>query len=187
MTPVHAADDAKWLRSAGNRERDPPRVVVLMGVAGAGKSTVGEALARQTGWTFLDADDFHSAENRARMAAGRPLRDEDRTPWLEALNAALREATRVAERPVVLACSALADRYRAILVRGLERVTFVHLHVAPELARSRVRVRRHFFGAGLVDDQYERLEIPNDAIIVDASRAVHEIVAELRDRIPFGS
>ncbi len=159
-----------------------PSLVVLMGVAGSGKTTVGLALAGQTGWTFIDADDYHSAANRAKMAAGRALSDEDRAGWLERLNAVLRETVRQGTT-AVLACSALTARYRATLARGIAGVAFVHLHVTPEVARSRAEARNHFFDPSLVSSQFESLELPNDGIVVDASQPVGDVVAAIAEKL----
>jgi hypothetical protein len=92
-------------------------IAVVMGVSGAGKTAIGEALAAELGWRFIDADDYHPEANVAKMAAGQPLDDEDRWPWLDRLNTVLKE-----ERQAVLACSALKERYRARLARGIGSV-----------------------------------------------------------------
>jgi gluconokinase len=149
-----------------------------MGVAGSGKTTIGQALAEQTGWPFIDADDYHPEENRAKMAAGRALSDEDRVGWLQTLNAVLRDTIRDGTT-AILACSALAERYRAILVRGIAGVTFVYLKVTPEVALRRMQERHHFFPPSLASSQFESLEVPSDSIVVDASQPVPDVVAEV--------
>ena len=153
-----------------------------MGVAASGKTTVGRALATKLGWRFLDADDFHSRNSREKMRAGRPLTDRDRRPWLKRLRTAL-AAGAGAKRPVVLACSALTERYRRILIGDLLEVRVVYLRITPALARQRVGARTHFFHPGLLTNQFEMLEEPADAITIDASRPVRDSVAEIAERV----
>ena len=139
--------------------------VVVMGVSGSGKSTVGSALAAELGWAFLDADDLHPAANVAAMAAGRPLDDTDRAPWLEAVGAWLDT-----HRPCVVACSALRRRYRDVLRR--DGVLFVHLAGDHTLLAERLAGRTgHFMPAALLDSQLDALEPPEAdeaALCVDA-------------------
>lgn len=162
--------------------RPCPVVLVVMGVAGAGKTTVGRALASALAWEFHDADDFHTAASVARMRRGTPLTDADRAPWLAALGAFV--AARVAAgAPAVLACSALREHYRAALVPdGAEAaVAFVLLDIVPALARARLRSRRgHFMPPSLVASQFRALEPPATALRVDAALPVPEIVARVR-------
>lgn len=153
-----------------------------MGVAASGKTTVGRALAGRLGWRFLDADDFHSKTSREKMHAGRPLTDRDRRPWLERLHAALTEAV-AAKRPVVLACSALTEQYRRLLIGKLPEVRLVYLRITPELARRRIGARTHFFNPALLTNQFETLEEPTDAITIDASRPARHAVSEIAKRI----
>jgi gluconokinase len=154
----------------------------MMGVAASGKTTVGRALAARLGWRFLDADDFHTARSRAKMRAGQPLADRDRLPWLKRLHAALAEAV-AAKQPVVLACSALTERYRRTLIGRLRGVRLVYLCISPRLARRRITARTHFFNPGLLTNQFEILEEPANAIAVDASRPVPALVAEIAERV----
>jgi len=163
----------------GDVQHPQPPAIVVMGVAGAGKTTVGQLLSQQIGWTFVEADDYHSPENRAKLSAGIPLTDQDRAGWLRTLNDLLRERT-AAGTHVVLACSALAARYRTALVTGLQGVQFVYLRVTPETARKRTATRRHFFHPTLVTSQFQTLEEPSDALVIDATRPALEIVAEIR-------
>ena len=150
-----------------------------MGVSGAGKSTIGEALARKLGWRFIDADDHHPAANVAKMAAGQPLDDEDRWPWLDRLNALVRT-----EEDAVLACSALKERYRKRLVRGIEEVAWVYLKGDIELIRSRLAGRRHrYMPASLLESQFAALEPPAEAITVDVSAEVAACVAAITDQL----
>jgi gluconokinase len=153
-----------------------------MGVAASGKTTVGRALAKRLGWRFLDADDLHSARSRAKMRAGQPLTDRDRLPWLKRLHAALAEAV-AAKRPVVLACSALTERYRRTLIGRLRSVRLVYLRITPGAARRRIAARTHFFNPGLLTNQFEILEEPADAFTVDASRSVRDLVAAIAERV----
>ena len=151
-------------------------IVVVMGVSGAGKTTIGRALAEKSGWAFLDADDFHPDANVVKMAAGTPLADADRWPWLERLNAALRLREARGES-VVLACSALKEAYRARLREGLAEARLVFLHGDFELIRERTETRRHrYMPAALLQSQFETLEVPADALCVDAALAVREAV-----------
>jgi gluconokinase len=129
--------------------------VVVMGVSGSGKSTVGAVLARQLGVPFADADDFHTAEARAKMAAGHPLDDDDRAPWLATLAAWL------AGEPggCVLACSALKRRYRDVLRSHAPALCFLHLAGEPAVVTERVGQRReHYMPPSLVQSQYDTLE-----------------------------
>jgi gluconokinase len=160
-----------------------PIVIVLMGVTGAGKTTVGRALAESLGWTFRDADDFHPAANVEKMRAGAPLDDADRAPWLASLHDLV--ARLVASRAHgVLACSALKQSYReALLPAGAPRgaVAFVQLDVAPSLAERRLTERRgHYMPASLVASQFAALEEPRDALRMDAALPVSELVAQVR-------
>jgi gluconokinase len=157
-------------------------VVVVMGVAGSGKTTVGAALAAAVGWRFVDADDHHAPDSVAKMARGEPLNDSDRWPWLDRLRAIIDEAL-AANGGLVLACSALKASYRARLAGGdtSGRVRFVYLAGTPELFRTRLATRAgHFMKSGLLDSQLSTLEVPNDAVTVDAAQPVPNVVAEAR-------
>ena len=148
-------------------------IAVLMGVSGAGKTTIGEALGRRLGWRFIDADDYHPPENVAKMAAGRPLEDEDRWPWLDRLNSLLKH-----QENVILACSALKERYRERLARGIERVRWVHLTADRALLRSRIGKRRHhYMPASLLESQFAALEPPANALVVDVSAELDDCVS----------
>ncbi len=144
-------------------------VVVIFGVSGVGKTTVGKLVARDLGWKFLEADDFHSAENIRKMRDGRPLTDEDRQPWLERLRELIEQSI-AANENAVLACSALKKKYRDEL-RVNADVTFVFLHGSYDRIASQLRNRRaHFFNPKLLDTQFADLEEPRspaDAITVE--------------------
>ena len=156
-------------------------IVLVMGVAGVGKTTIGESLARDLGWRFLDADDYHPPQNVAKMKAGTPLEDADRWPWLSRLNKELKQLERG-----VLACSALKESYRQRLAQGIPAFTVVHLYGSAELIGSRMESRRHrFMPAALLESQFAALEPPAGAIAIDVAATpeacVAAILARLRD------
>jgi gluconokinase len=163
---------------------EPCRALIVTGVAGSGKSTVGRLLAERTGWTFRDADDYHSPENVEKMRAGIPLTDEDRMPWLDALRREVVAPSLERGEPVVLACSALKAAYLKVLGAGDPRVRVIRLTGDPRLLRERLERRAgHFAGAGLLESQLEAQEGPKDALVVDVAdppeRIVDEIMASL--------
>lgn len=156
-----------------------PCVVVITGVSGSGKSTVGRALAASLQWRFHDADDFHTTENIERMRQGIGLDDDMRQPWLLRIRAAIEAAIRDCAGAVV-ACSALKARYRAVLAGGLEGVRFVFLDADRELLLQRLASRPgHFAGPSLLDSQLDALEPPSHALRLDASRPVAELVESI--------
>ena len=154
----------------------PARFIIVMGVAGCGKTTVGRALAEHLGWDFYDADDFHPFENVAKMANGIPLNDLDRVPWLTALHDLISACIRE-DRPGVLACSALKERYRQQLLEGNERVQIVYLKGSYDLIWSRLAVRRdHYMKPDMLQSQFEALEEPTNALTFDIAMSVADIV-----------
>lgn len=163
-------------------------VIVVMGVSGVGKTTVGRALAVQLGWPFRDADDVHSAASVARMRRGEPLTDAHRAPWLAALARIIATCTRDG-RPLVLACSALSGAHRDTLLAGVragDDVRFVHLRAERAVLAERLGRRTgHFFPEDLLDSQLATLESPvSDApgvLELDATRPVSELVAAVRN------
>ena len=157
-------------------------VIVVMGVAGAGKTTVGRALADALGWSFIEADDYHSAENVALMRRGIALSDEDRMPWLAAVRGAI-AATLARSGRAVVACSALKHAYRVALAaaNATQSVRFVFLDASEDLVRERLAARRgHYAGAALVESQLATLERPRDAIRLNAADTPAALVAEVR-------
>jgi gluconokinase len=160
-------------------------IVVLMGVSGVGKTTIGKLLAARTGWKFEDADDYHSEDNRQKMAAGIPLTDADREPWLNALHERALQHRQGGEN-VILACSALKRRYRETLARGFakDEMQFVYLHAPDALLKERMKARRHpYMNPDLLESQLATIEVPSDAwsVAVDGTpgEAVSEILAHL--------
>jgi carbohydrate kinase (thermoresistant glucokinase family) len=154
-------------------------IAVVMGVSGAGKTTLGQALARKLGWRFIDADDYHPEANVAKMARGEPLDDEDRWPWLDCLNALLKE-----QKEAVVACSALKERYRSRLAEGIERIEWVYLKGDFELIRSRLDERRHrYMPSSLLQSQFAALEPPGKAITVDVNQDVAACVAAIAGQL----
>ena len=157
-------------------------VIVVMGVSGAGKTTVGSLLAQELHWDFADADDFHSQANVAKMRAGIPLTDADRAPWLESLRSLV---TRwIAEKKnAVLACSALKRSYRDFLQVD-EQVRFVYLKGERDLFSQRLLARHHhYMKQQMLDSQLQTLEPPLDAVVVDADAAPESIVREIRRQL----
>ena len=155
-------------------------IIVLMGVAGSGKTTVGRLLAADLRWPFMDGDDFHPQANIDKMRRGIPLTDADRVPWLDALNRLIRDITGEG-RNAVIACSALKQAYRDRLKAGAADVCFVHLRGDAPLMQRRLEARPdHFMKAGMLAGQLDALEEPVDALIVDAAEESNTIVGRIR-------
>ena len=163
-----------------------PLAIVVMGVSGCGKSTVGTRLAQQLGATFLDADDFHPPDNVGRMRAGIALTDAERAPWLDALAARLTQA-RTEDEAVVLACSALKRSYRDALRRGAPALTLVHLTGSPALLAERITARPgHYMPPTLLPSQLATLESPGAderAITLDVGATTDDIVADILEHL----
>ncbi len=157
-------------------------MVIVMGVCGCGKTTVGRALARELGCEFLDADDFHPPANVSKMANGTALTDDDRWPWLDAIVAAMHEHAGHG-RGAVIACSALKEAYRERLRRGgsaLDEVRIVYLKGEAEAIAPRLASRSgHFMPAALLASQFAALEEPRDAIVVDIRQPADEQVRQI--------
>jgi gluconokinase len=160
-----------------------PHAIILMGVAGSGKTAVGSQVARRLGWTFLDADDFHPAANVEKMKRGIPLDDNDRAPWLKRMHAELRRQLSE-NHSVLLACSALKAAYRDTLGNRLPGVHFVFLDVDQSTLLDRLQKRQaHFFPKELLDSQLATLEPPKDAFMVSANRPIGEVVETIVDAV----
>jgi gluconokinase len=155
------------------------RFFIVMGVSGCGKSSVGNTLAEHLGWDFYDADDFHPPENVAKMANGIPLTDSDRTPWLASLNELISSSLKT-DRPGVLACSALKERYRQQLMDGNDGVQLVYLKGSYDLIWSRMETRTdHYMKPHMLKSQFETLEEPTNALTMDISMSLDDIVQEI--------
>jgi len=153
-------------------------VILVMGVTGSGKTTVGTLLAKKLAWTFLDADDFHSPENRRKMHLAIPLTDADRIPWLTAIHDELLRRS-VAGENIVLACSALRQSYRELLAANLN-VKLVYLRGTPEeLHRNLATRAHHFAGESLVPSQRATLEEPATALVEDIAQPPEQIVGNI--------
>jgi carbohydrate kinase (thermoresistant glucokinase family) len=156
-----------------------PKAVILMGVAGSGKTAVGKGVAARLGWLILDADDFHPASNIEKMKHGIPLHDEDRIPWLRALRDTLRRQLEE-RRSVILACSALKEAHRDTLSDHISSLTFVLLDVDQEKIHKRLQHRAaHFFPKEQMQSQFAALEKPKDAIVVDAREPLEEVIDQV--------
>lgn len=167
-----------------------PCALIVMGVAGSGKSTIAEALAARLGWTYEDADRFHPASNVAKMSAGHPLTDDDRWPWLQAIAAEIGRMC-ASGGHLVVACSALKHAYRDVLLAGRDDVRIVYLDGSRALIAQRLSARKgHFMPPGLLDSQFATLEPPGPDenpihVSIDASveAIVDAIVGQLQPRV----
>lgn len=165
-------------------ELKPARAILVMGVSGSGKTTVGRELARTLGWRLVDADDFHPAANVAKMRSGSPLTDDDRGPWLTALRTEIDRGL-ATDESLVVACSALKGRYRTQLIGDPSRVTIVHLTGEPSLLQARLAARSgHFMNPGLLDSQLADLEAPEGALIGDIALSPRDLVSAICTALP---
>lgn len=159
---------------------EPCLVLIVMGVSGSGKSTIGRLLAERTGWAFHDADDYHSPENVGKMREGIPLTDEDRMPWLDTLRRDVIAPSLESGVPVILACSALKVAYLERLGAGDLRVCVIYLAGDYRLIRERMERRTgHFMAAEMLASQFETLEEPKDALLADISDPPEVIVDKI--------
>jgi gluconokinase len=166
----------------GSKRAGNSVIVIVMGVVGAGKTTVGSLLAQQLGWEFADADDFHPPSNVEKIRNGVPLSDTDRAPWLDRLSQAIREWI-AARKNVVLACSALKRKYREKLAVGPE-VRFVYLKGKAGLIAERLRARHgHFAGEQILSSQLADLEEPEPAVDIDISQTPAQMVDQIRKNL----
>ncbi|NEU74458.1 gluconokinase [Hassallia byssoidea VB512170] len=155
-------------------------IIIVMGVSGSGKTTIGQLLAESLHWEFRDADSFHSLENIEKMRHGIPLNDLDRMPWLLAMQQAIQHWLQE-NKNVVLACSALKASYRQYLLIGNEGVKLVYLKGSFELIQKRLQKRHnHFMSEKLLKSQFDTLEEPTEAISVNVSQSPEEIVQNIR-------
>ena len=162
-------------------------VILIMGVAGSGKTTIGSRLAAGFGWEFIDADDFHSPHNVAKMAAGIPLTESDREPWLEALNTKL-AAEDSSGVDVIVACSALTQPSRNTLLKDIKHMGIVDLQGGYELIEARLNSRDgHFFNEKLLVSQFEAYEKPKEGITVLIEESLEEIVASILAALDLSS
>ena len=163
-----------------------PRALIVMGVSGSGKSTIGERLAARIGWRFEDADAFHPASNVAKMSAGHPLTDEDRWPWLRAIAAEIDRSIEAGAR-IVIGCSALRRIYRDLLVHGRNDVRIVYLHGTQALIAGRLGERTgHFMPSALLTSQFKTLEPPTPdehAVTVSIDAPVERIVDDILEQL----
>lgn len=157
-------------------------IILIMGVTGSGKSTIGKTLSAALGWKYFDADDFFSPASVQKMRQGIPLDDNDRQPWLEQLRALI-QGTLTKDESAILACSALKQRYRELLVID-DRVQLVYLKGDHGVIEGRLRARRnHYMNPKLLDSQFQILEEPDSGLHVDISPSPEDIVNTIRERL----
>jgi len=160
-------------------------ILLVMGVTGSGKTTVGKLLAQSLGWLFLDADDFHPAENIEKMKHGVPLTDQDREPWLAAIHAELQKCAGK-KQDAVLACSALKESYRERLAAGVDlRICYLKGTYSEIAARLQSRTG-HFAGEAILAGQFADLEEPRDALVLPVSNTPEEIVGHVLRKLQLG-
>ena len=156
------------------------RIILLMGVSGSGKTTVGQLLAKQLDWPYFEADDFHSAANKAKMSQGIPLTDEDRAPWLAAIRAKI-DACLATGQSAVFTCSALKEKYRQVLMDQAPAVKLVYLAGTPAQLEARLDHRKgHYMKASMLKSQLDALEVPANALTLDITQSPEALVAAIR-------
>ncbi len=159
----------------------PFYVLIIGGVSGTGKTTIGQRLASDIGWDFYDGDDFHPQANIDKMSSGIPLTDEDRLPWLDKLKSLMQDAI-INHKPMILACSALKEDYRKRLLFNDELVQMVFLLAKFDAINQRMQQREdHYFKAEMLQSQFDALEIPEDLLVIDASRPLESILIDLKN------
>src|SRR3954470_3663704 len=158
----------------------PGKIILIMGVAGSGKTTIGRRLATDLGWPYHEADDFHSAGNKDKMARGIPLDDYDRAPWLASIRAAIDDCL-ARGQSAGFTCSGLKEKYRRVLMDGAPGVSLVYLACDFETSLARVGRRQgHYMKAEMVKSQFEALEAPADALTLDTKQPPDKIIAEIK-------
>jgi gluconokinase len=158
-------------------------ILVMMGVTGSGKTTIGKLVAERLQWAFYDGDDFHPPANIEKMSSGIALTDEDRAAWLDTLAELISELVE-SKRSATLACSALKEEYRAHLKSAVKQnqdaVQFIYLRISLAVARARLKARKnHFMPPTLVDSQFATLEEPGEAIVIDATQKPEQVVRDI--------
>ena len=157
--------------------------IVLVGPMGCGKTTIGKVLSQKTGWSFEDADDFHPESNKNKMAAGIPLDDDDRAPWLQILHDLILDHLARGEN-LILACSALKKEYRRALGIDQKEVISVFLQGTQELLQERIGLREHeYMNRGLLQSQLDTLEIPEGGIVVDIAGTPEFIADQILQKL----
>jgi gluconokinase len=149
-------------------------VIYIMGVSGSGKTTIGKLLSLKTALPFFDADDFHPDVNKEKMKAGHPLTDDDRQQWLQQLNLLAVEQSEL--KGAIIACSALKEKYRAVLVDGVSQPVWIFLNGEFDLIRERMKQRDHYMPVQLLQSQFNDLEVPSSAVTVDIKNDPGKIV-----------
>lgn len=157
-------------------------IIVVLGVAGSGKTTVGTMLAKAMTCQFLEGDALHPKKNIDKMSQGIPLTDADRAPWLAAIHARMLDTVERGQ-DLVVACSALKQQYRTLLAQDVS-ITWVYLKASPALVRARLRHRDHFMKADMLASQFDALEEPTDALVVDGSASPDTIVEQVLAQMP---
>jgi gluconokinase len=154
--------------------------IILMGVAGSGKTTIGKELESLLGYKFHDADDFHSPKNINKMKNGIALTDNDRSDWLAELNDLL-----IDHEPIILACSALKSKYRYILAKNT-KCRFIYLKISINAVVLRLKARSgHYFNTSLIETQFSTLEEPKTCIVIDAEKSVSEIISNIKSKLAY--
>ena len=160
------------------------KVFIITGVSGCGKTTVGEALAKELGTSFYDGDQFHPASNIAKMSAGIPLTDEDRAPFLKSINTFIRE--KLPTETIVIACSALKEKYRGILSEGIDpaQLVWIHLQGSYDTIYQRMTKREgHFMSAAMLRSQFEAYEEPTNGIIVNIDQSLAQMIDQIKAEV----
>ena len=166
-----------------------PRIILITGVAGSGKTTIGRRLAAELAWSYYEADDFHSPSNKDKMARGIPLDDHDRAPWLVSIRAAMEDCLATGSS-AVFTCSGLKEKYRGVLLDAAAsqtgrtpRIALVYLASDYETILARVSGRQgHYMKTEMVQSQFDALEVPTNAISIDTRISPEEIISEIRKK-----